>query len=106
MNDATYNWYEARARVVKLMAHPTRLFIIKQLAEGEKCVHELTDMVGVDMSTVSKHLSLMKDAGIIAGDKRGNMVFYSLRMTCVLRVFECAEEMLKEQSKNHAQVLA
>ena len=105
MNEATYNWYEARARVVKVMAHPTRLFIIKQLSTGERCVNELTEMVGADMSTVSKHLGLMKDAGIISGDKRGNMVFYSLRMACVLRVFECAEEMLKEQSKNHAKVL-
>ena len=55
------------------MAHPTRLFIVDELARsGERCVCELTEMVGVDMSTVSRHLAMLKNAGIIEDEKRGS----------------------------------
>ena len=57
---------EAHAKIIKAMAHPTRLFIIDELSKKDKCVNELTRMVGVDISTISKHLSVLKQAGIIA----------------------------------------
>jgi len=84
MHAKTRARYEARARVMKALAHPTRLFIVDQLADGERCVCELTDLIDADVSTVSKHLSVLRDAGIVADDKRGNQVFYSLRVPCVL----------------------
>lgn len=85
---------EDRARVLKAMAHPTRLYIVEVLSEGERCVHELTEMVGADMSTVSKHLSVLKGVGIVGDDKRGSEVYYSLRMECVLGFFDCVEQVL------------
>ena len=86
---------DARARVMKAMAHPTRLFIIDELSRGERCVCELTEMVGADMSTVSKHLSILKSVGIVQDDKRGSQVFYRLRCPCVLNFFGCVETVLK-----------
>ncbi len=87
--------YEARVRVVKAMAHPTRMFIVGELSRsGERCVCELTEMVGADISTVSKHLSILKAAGIIADDKRGNQVYYRLRVPCILEFFRCIESVL------------
>ncbi|RPJ48319.1 MAG: transcriptional regulator, partial [Candidatus Latescibacterota bacterium] len=53
---------EARARIIKAMAHPTRLFIVDELARGERCVCDLAEMVGADVSTVSKHLSILRNA--------------------------------------------
>ncbi len=47
--------YEARARVAKALAHPSRLIILDAIADGERCVCELTELVGADQSTVSKH---------------------------------------------------
>ena len=89
MDPKTLARYEARARIIKAMAHPTRLFLVDELAKGEKCVCELTELVGADISTVSKHLSLLKNAGIVQDDKRGLMVFYKLRTPCVLKLFSC-----------------
>jgi len=89
--------YEARARVIKAMAHPTRLFIVEELSSGERCVCELTEMVGADVSTVSKHLSLLKYAGIVEDDKRGTQVFYSLKVPCVLNFFTCVESVLESE---------
>lgn len=87
----TTHKYKNRAAILKALAHPTRLFIIDQLAIKEKCVCELTDMIGVDISTVSKHLSVLKNANIVKDEKKGNQVYYHLICPCVLNLFECIE---------------
>ncbi len=86
---------QARAGIIKAMAHPTRLFIVDELSRGERCVCELTDMVGADISTVSKHLAVLKNAGLVQDDKRGTQVYYSLRCPCVMDFFRCVEEVLR-----------
>ena len=96
MNDATRNHFEVRARVLKAMAHATRMFIVQELAEGEKCVAELREKIGADMSTVSKHLAVLHDAGILGREKRANQVFYTLRCPCVLQFFGCIESVLSD----------
>lgn len=95
MNRQTHARYEARARIIKALGHPTRLFMVDELSKQERCVCELTEMVGADMSTVSKHLSVLKAAGIVSDEKRGNQVFYSLRVPCVLRFFDCVGAVMK-----------
>jgi ArsR family transcriptional regulator len=95
MDAETRTRFEDRARVLKAMAHPTRLYMVDVLSDGERCVHELTEMVGVDMSTVSKHLSVLRSVGIVSDEKRGSEVYYSLRMACVLGFFDCVEAVLK-----------
>ena len=99
MDAKTRAKFEARAAILKAMAHPTRLFIIDELARGERCVCELTDLVGADMSTVSKHLRLMRDAGIVQDDKRGSMVYYRLATPCVLSFFTCVENVMRENAQ-------
>lgn len=87
--------FEARANVLKAMAHATRLFIVTELSNGEKCVCDLQELIQADMSTVSKHLSILKKAGILASTKKGNQVFYSLRCPCVLNFFSCIESVMR-----------
>ena len=89
----------AQAEIMKALAHPTRVFIAQELGRGERCVCELTEMVGADMSTISKHLSIMKNAGIVESDKRGTSIFYTLKMTCVLNFFVCANQVLRERAQ-------
>ena len=96
MDEKTKYQLEARARIIKAMAHPARLFIIQTLQNGERCVCDLTEMIGSDISTVSKHLSLLKNAGIVQDQKRGNQVFYQLRTPCILRFLQCVESVLQE----------
>lgn len=91
--------FETRANIIKAMAHPTRLFIVDELSRQERCVNELTDMVGADVSTVSKHLSVLKNAGIVVDEKRSAQVFYKLRVPCVLNFFSCVEAVLKSRMK-------
>ena len=96
---------ELRARIIKAMAHPTRLLIVEELSKKERCVCELTEMIGDDVSTVSKHLSVLKNAGIVADQKRGTQVFYTLRCPCVLHFFSCVESVLKQTAKEQLQAV-
>ncbi len=104
MNPKTQIALVSRARVFKALAHPSRLFILEQLTDGERCVCELTDMIGADMSTVSKHLSVLKSAGVIQDEKRGLQVYYSLKMPCILRFFECVGEVLETNAREQWEI--
>lgn len=97
--------YEARARIIKALAHPTRLYIVDMLTDQEKCVCELTEKIGADMSTVSKHLSILKGAGIVSDQKRGTQVYYSLSIPCVLNFFGCVEAILKDSAMKQMEMI-
>lgn len=88
--------YEARARIAKALAHPSRLLMLDALAEQELCVCELTELVGADQSTVSKHLAVLKQAGIVADRKEGTSTHYRLKVRCLRGFWECVESVLKE----------
>ncbi len=95
--------YRARASILKAMAHPTRLFLVEELARGERCVCDLTEMVGADMSTVSKHLAVLRNVGIVRDEKRGANVFYALRVPCILNFFGCIEAVLASAAEDLAE---
>lgn len=97
--------FDARAKVVKAMAHATRLFILTELEGGERCVCELTEMVGADVSTVSKHLTVLKNAGLVEDEKRGLQVFYRLRCPCILEFLGCVETVLRTNARAQRAVI-
>jgi ArsR family transcriptional regulator len=97
---------QARSKVMKALGHPTRLFIVDELSRGERCVCELTEGIGADVSTVSKHLSVLKAAGIVLDDKRGVQVFYRLRVPCILNFFGCVEAVLEEVDRESPRAAA
>lgn len=91
--------FGARAEILKALAHPTRLLIVDELSRGERCVCELTEMIGADVSTVSKHLALLREAGLVLDDRRGQQVFYRLRVPCILNFFGCIEAVIDENER-------
>jgi len=105
MNSKEKAQYEIRAKIVKAMAHPTRLFIVDQLSKNDLCVNELTEKIGDDMSTVSKHLSVLKAVGIIRSRKNGTSVYYHLEMPCMLNFFGCVEAVIKSTAKEQLRLI-
>jgi ArsR family transcriptional regulator, arsenate/arsenite/antimonite-responsive transcriptional repressor len=101
-SDDVRNYYHLRAGILKAMAHPSRLLIIDRLAEHEYCVCELQQIVGADMSTVSKHLSVLKNAGIVADRKEGTTVYYRLVVECVIGFMECVDQVLQANVKSRS----
>ena len=97
--------YEARARIIKALAHPARLLIVDELKAGPRCVCEIRELVGSDLSTVSKHLSVLRNAGVVQDEKRGVQVFYRLRCPCVVDFFTCAERVLMTTARDHLNLL-
>ena len=83
------NCCREEAAMLKALGHPTRLWIVRQLADGEHCVCEFVEAVGADFSTISQHLAVLKRAGVIADDKRGKQVFYRLSCPCILDMLNC-----------------
>jgi len=100
MNKESHAKYTARAEIIKAMAHATRLMIMDELAKGEHCVCELTEMAGADVSTVSKHISILKNVGIVEVEKRSQKVFCKLKTPCVMNFIECVEKVMKSRLKN------
>lgn len=90
-----YESYKKRAEIIKAMAHPARLIVIEALKNGERCVCELNELVDLDQSTLSRHLSVLKNSGIIVDEKKGLNVFYKLRCPCVLKYIDCIENVIK-----------
>lgn len=96
---------EAKANVLKALGHPTRLWMAEQLADGEKCVCELAEFIDADFSTISKHLSVLKQAGVVADEKRGKQVYYRLRVPCLLKYLPCVEAVITASALKQAELL-
>ena len=94
--------YEARAEIMKALAHPARLAFADALADGEMCVCELQELVGSTMPTVSRHLSQMKSAGIVDSRREGNQVYYRLLVPCVINLFECIDAVRRNEAERLA----
>ena len=94
--------FGARARVIKAVAHPASLLMVDELSRGPRCVCELAGMVGADVSTVSKHLNVLRTAGILNCEKRGLQVFYSLKCPCIMQFFACVETVLRTNAREQA----
>jgi len=91
MNPHKQTRSDVRSGIIKALAHPSRVRIAEALCDGERCVQDLTTLVGSDMSTVSKHLSIMKKSGWLEVEKRGLNQFYRLRCPCLLEFFRCVD---------------
>lgn len=90
MNICTMNLNQ-RTKVYKALGHPARLRMVDALGEGERCVCDLVEVAGLAWSTVSRHLTILKEAGILEDEKRGQQVYYRLRLCCVADLNRCLE---------------
>ena len=91
--------FRKRADVFKALGNPNRLLIVDALSAGERCVAELTELVGLDMSTVSNHLAVLRNVGLLADERRGTQVFYALTAPCVMNIFCCLDEFYADNER-------
>lgn len=98
--------FAARAAVFKALGHPVRLLMVDALARGERCVCDLTRLAGLDVSTVSKHLAVLREAGVVDFRKEGVNVHYRLALACVPGFIGCVDAHLKESALARMSLLA
>ena len=97
--------FKERAKIAKALAHKTRLEILDILAKEEHCVCELQEIIDASQSTVSKHLGILKNAGLVDSEKEGLNVTYSLKTPCVNNFFQCLDQVIREDLKRREQEL-
>src|SRR5512146_2991756 len=81
-----------RAEFFKALAHPLRIKILDNLRAGETGVNELCTRLGVEQSTLSQQLSILRTRDIVAARKSGNNVFYSVKDPAIFRLLEVTKE--------------
>lgn len=77
--------------VFKALGNPTRLTLVRTLQGGERCVCDLVEAAGLGWSTTSKHLDILREAGVVDSEKRGQQVFYRLKLACVAEFIGCLD---------------
>ena len=97
MTRTEQNRSQAISTVFKALGHPSRVFIVERLKTADHCVCELSEMIGVDMSTVSRHLSILKKAGIVTERKERTTVYYSLVCGCLTEMLSGVENIIRIQ---------
>lgn len=90
-------YFAEQAKIFKALGHPSRLLMVDALREGERCVCELQALVGDDLSTVSRHLSVLREAGVVASEKRGTNIYYRLSLCCLDRFLQCTGEVIEKR---------
>lgn len=97
--------FEKQAEVAKAIAHPLRVSIVSFLKDGEQCVCDIADHIGSERSNVSRHLSVMVNAGLLEYHKEGLKVIYRLKCRCIVDFFSCVSSVLKQQAKDNEKLL-
>ncbi len=90
---------QSKTEIIKALAHPTRLAIVEALERGERCVCELVQMIDAERTSVSKHLAILRNAGIISCEKRGLSIYYRLEVPCILRFLYCIEAVAENRAE-------
>ena len=97
--------FEKQSEIAKAIAHPLRLAIIDFLKDGEQCVCDIAESISSERSNVSRHLSVMVNAGLLEYRKDGLKVIYRLKCECIVDFFKCITNVLREQAEENRQLL-
>lgn len=90
---------EITARVFKAFCDPNRITILRMLQSGEKCACKLLDELNIGQSTLSHHMKILCDSGIVAGRKDGKWVHYSIKPEGVSNAKILLDEITKTASE-------
>ena len=101
----TFSEAELRVKIIKAMAHPVRLMVIEFLRGGEHAFSEIFNLFQLDKSTISKHLLVLREAGIVSSRKSGTDMIYKLEVPCVADFFSCATVVLENNVKKQLSCL-
>lgn len=88
---------EAQAKIFRALAHTSRVYMVRQLEGGERCVCEFAEALGIDKSTASKHLTILREAGIVSTRKEGTSVYCTLALPCIRNFFACSNTIIERQ---------
>ncbi len=80
--------YEDKSRILKALAHPTRLHLVCLIRERRPCVKVMEEILGLSQPNISQHLSLLRNIGIVETKREGNKVCYHIKNQMVLKLLD------------------
>lgn len=89
--------FRLQAEFCKSLADPKRLIIIHHLRDGPKSVSELTEILGSKQSNTSQHLGVLRNAGVVSAERRGNTVQYRLIIPKIATACDMVREAVAER---------
>jgi DNA-binding transcriptional ArsR family regulator len=92
--------FEMQVRICKAFANSTRLRMLDLLAKRERTVSELQEELGITLSNVSQHLSILKSAGVVTSRREGKQVYCSLTLPEVKQACQLIRDVLRAQLRN------
>ena len=93
---------QARADLLKALAHPTRVLMLEALSRGDCCVNDLRSLAATSQPTISRHLEKLKKVGILTERRAGQKVIHHLATPCMMQALNCTLEALKDVKKRQA----
>jgi len=79
---------EKKANILKALGQPTRLRIMEYLRDGERCVCEIFPAIGGQQSNISRHLAVLKQAGLVADRRVGVSIFYRVKDPAIFKILD------------------
>ncbi len=93
---------DAACRLMKVFSNPDRLLLLCQLSQGERCVGELQELVGIGQPTLSQQLGVLREEGLVATRREGKQIHYRIASPQALAVLQVLYEQFCDQSKGEA----
>ncbi len=97
---------QEQAKIFKALGHPSRLLMVDALQKGALCVCDLQTIVGDDMSTVSRHLAVLREAGVVSSRKEGTTIYYSLELCCLSKFLNCTRDHVARRIEAQFKILS
>lgn len=97
--------YKIKADFLKVLAHPLRLQIIELLRKGEQKVGAIAENLGIPQSSLSRHLLVLREAGILKSKQKGTTIYYGIENNEIFQLLRPIAQMLRKKLKKTATVL-
>ena len=95
-----------KATILKALAHPVRIRLFEALSDGEKTVGDLVQLTGEKDANTSRHLAVLRAAGLVTTRKDGLNVYYSNNMPCLIPMLACVNQAVCSIADEHMKVAA
>lgn len=96
--------FDLQAKLCQTLGQTVRLKIINQLKDGPKCVTAIAELIEVPQPSVSRHLHVLRTAGVLSRQRKGQEVYYEITSPKIVEVCEMMREILAEQESYHMEI--
>ncbi len=96
---------KARAKILKALAHPTRILMVDALSRGDRSVNDLRSLASVSQPTISHHLEKLKKVGIVTERREGKKVIHHLSCPCMLEAVDCTLGVIQTVKKKQGKAI-